>query len=111
MDSHDGGVGWGGKGSVWGRGSSTKMYGANVPTQQAVKVGGRVTGGSDIASSPSAFSGSSPPRPPLIHGATSPTCRREASNAHGHVRGILRRHGEAGEPSERSRFRRGAIEI
>lgn len=74
MDSHDGGVG--GIGSVWGRGSSTKMYGGKCPDSAGGESGGRVTGGSDIASSPSAFSGSSPPRVPRIHGATSPTCRR-----------------------------------
>lgn len=74
VDSHDGGVG--GIGSVWGRGSSTKMYGANVPTQQAVKVGGESLAEVTSHPVPLCFQEAHPRAPPPIHGATSPTCRR-----------------------------------
>lgn len=85
-DSRDGG------GGAWGGCSSTKMEGQMSRLSRRWHWA-RVTGLNDITSCPSAFPVTCPP----FYGATLQRCCGEPSNAHRHVWGILRRHGERRE--------------
>lgn len=86
VDSRDAGEGH-------GVGAVVQRWRGKCPDSAGGGVGRRVTGLNDITSCPSAFPVTCPP----FYGATLQRCCGEPSNAHRHVWGILRRHGERRE--------------
>lgn len=76
---------------MWGIRAVVQRRRGKCPDSAGGGGGGRVTGVSDITSRPSPFS---TPLPPPLSFADVP---QEPSNTHGHVRGILRRHGDTSE--------------
>lgn len=105
------GQSWWGWGCVGcGIGAVVQRCNGKCPDSAGGGGGGRVTGVSDITSSPSAFS--TPPPPSPVSRRDFANVLQEPSNAHGHVWGILRRHGETSERTQPQTPRlRGALEI
>lgn len=96
-----------GIGSVWGRGSSTKMEGQMSRLSRRWRWGESHWPKWHRIQSLCVFRKLTP-APPPIHGATSPTCRRRLQTLMVILGEYCR---ETGEPSERSQFRRGALQI